>query len=65
VNAETEPASEAKAIAIDLRESWHADWWARYFDVTRTELLAAIMEVGTDVYAVRCALRPKKYLSSN
>jgi hypothetical protein len=56
MTVETEPATDAKAVAIDLRESWHADWWARYFNVTRTELLAAILKVGTDVRAVARAL---------
>jgi hypothetical protein len=56
VTAETELSTDAQAITIDLRESWHADWWARYFGVTRSELLAAILEVRTDVRAVRCAL---------
>ncbi|MEP7042897.1 MAG: DUF3606 domain-containing protein [Dokdonella sp.] len=42
--------------AIDLGQSWQSRWWADYFGVSRTQLLVAIMSVGTDATAVKRAL---------
>lgn len=41
------------ASRINIREPWEVEYWCKALACTRTELLAAVAEVGTSAAAVR------------